>query len=70
MRSGTRGTARVDVGLGAQNPADRKQARFLAILTADVIEQLNKAGITDTKKHFQGRTIRVKGAISWCAYGG
>ena len=59
-----------DVGLGARNPAGRKQARFLAILTADVIKQLNKAGVTDTKKHFQGRTIRVKGAISWCAYDG
>ena len=59
-----------DVGLRAKTPADRKQARFLALLTANAISQLNKAGIKDIEKHFQGRTIRVRGAISWCAYDG
>ena len=59
-----------DVGLRAKTPADRKQARFLAILTTNAIAQLNKAGIKDIEKHFQGRTIRVRGAIAWCAYDG
>jgi plasmid replication initiation protein len=59
-----------DVGLRAKSPADRKQARFLAVLTTNAISQLNKAGITDIEKQFRGRTIRVRGAISWCAYDG
>ncbi len=59
-----------DVGLRAKTPADRKQARFLAILTANMISQLNKAGIKDIEKHFQGRTIRVTGRISRQDYRG
>ena len=39
-------------------------------MTADAIGQLNQAGIRDIEKHFRGRTIRVRGAISWCAYDG
>jgi len=31
---------------------------------------MNKAGIKDIEKHFQGKTIRVRGAIAWCAYDG
>ncbi len=59
-----------DVALRAKNPADRKQARFLAVLTANAISQLNKESIKDIEKHFKGKTIRVTGAISWCAYDG
>ena len=59
-----------DVALRAKNPADRKQARFLAVLTANAISQLNKEGIKDIERHFKGKTIRATGAISWCAYDG
>src|SRR5262249_51452563 len=44
-----------DIGLRAKTPVDKKQARFLALLTANAIGQLNKAGIKDIEKHFQGR---------------
>jgi uncharacterized protein (TIGR03067 family) len=59
-----------DVALRAKTPADSKQARFLALLTTDAINQLNKAGIQDIERHLRGKTIRVRGAISWCAYDG
>lgn len=35
----------------------------MVILTADVIKQLNKTGVTDIEKHFRARTVRVTGAI-------
>jgi hypothetical protein len=59
-----------DICLRAKPPEDKKNARFLAVLTADAIGQLNKAGVKDIEKHFRGKTIHVRGAISWCAYDG
>ena len=55
-----------DVRLVAPPPADGAQVRFAAILTADVIKRLNRAGVTDLVKHFKGKTIRVVGALSKC----
>jgi RNA polymerase sigma factor (sigma-70 family) len=44
-------------------PKDKAQARFLSILTPNAITQLNKAGIRDIEMHFNGKTVRVTGAI-------
>jgi hypothetical protein len=48
----------------------RDHVRFVATLTAKVIGQLNKVGITDLEKHFKGKTVRVTGPISRHAYDG
>jgi hypothetical protein len=53
-----------DVGLRSRTPLDGVRVRFGAVLTADVIRQLNRAGIPDVEKHFRGKTVRVTGAIS------
>ncbi len=53
-----------DVGLRSRTPLDGVQVRFGAVLTADVIRRLNRAGVTDIEKHFRGKTVRVTGTIS------
>jgi len=53
-----------DICLRPQPPADRKQARFSAILTEKTIEQFHKVGIRDIEKHFSGKTVRVTGRVS------
>jgi len=55
-----------DVRLLAPPPADGAQVRLAAILTADVVKRLNRAGITDLEKHFKGKTIRITGTLSKC----
>jgi RNA polymerase sigma factor (sigma-70 family) len=37
---------------------------FCAILTANAIGQLKRLGIQDVRKHFEGKTLRVSGAIA------
>jgi hypothetical protein len=59
-----------DVCLRPQPPTDRTKARFLAILTAKTIKQLNRDGIQDVDKHFGGKTVRVTGRISRADYDG
>jgi len=53
----------------AEEPLSRN-TRFVAILTAKAIKQLNKAGIHDLEKHFKGKTVRVTGPISRQYYSG
>lgn len=59
-----------DICLRPQNPADRKQARFSAILTEKTIKQFNRAGVQDIEKHFTGKTIRVTGRTKKIDYRG
>lgn len=54
----------------AEGPLRRNHTRFVAILTAKAIKQLNKAGVDDLEKHFNGRTIRGTGPISRSDYSG
>jgi hypothetical protein len=59
-----------DICLRPQAPTDRKQARFLAILTEKAIKQFNKVGIQDIAKHFSGKIVRVTGRITRIDYDG
>lgn len=38
------------------DPLNKNQTRFVAILTAMAIKQFNKAGINDMEKHFKDKT--------------
>jgi hypothetical protein len=59
-----------DICLRPQNPADRKKARFSAILTEKTIKQFNRAGVQDIENHFKGKTVRVTGRIRRIHYDG
>ena len=59
-----------DMRLRPKAPKQKVNADFEAILTEKAIEQLNRAGITDVAKHFQSKTVRVTGEISWGHYDG
>lgn len=54
----------------ADDPLKRDHIRFVATLTGKVIGQLQKAGIKDLEKHYQGRSIQVTGEISRHEYDG
>jgi hypothetical protein len=73
------GHSPADVCLGAlvpslpvktENSLRRNHTRFVATLTATAITQLNKAGVNDIEKHFNGKTVRVTGPISRNDYRG
>ena len=59
-----------DICLRPQNPTDKKQARFSAILTEKTIKQLKRVDIQDIEKHFRGKTVRVTGQTSRLVYDG
>ena len=59
-----------DICLRPQAPTDRKQTRFLAILTEKAIKQFNKVGIQDIEKHFSEKIVRVTGRITRQDYRG
>ncbi len=59
-----------DMRLRPKAPKEKVNAIFEAILTEKAIKQLNRAGITDVERHFQSKTVRVTGKISWGHYDG
>ena len=59
-----------DMRLRPKAPTEKVIAIFEAILTEQAIRQLNRAGIKDVERHFQSKTVRVTGEISWEHYDG
>jgi hypothetical protein len=59
-----------DLSLHPQPPKKFQEKQFTAILTPNVVKQLNGVGIRDVGKHFVGRTIRISGRIRQQNYSG
>jgi hypothetical protein len=64
------GTLVPSAPIKAEDPLSRNHTRFVATLTAKATKQLNKAGIDDIEKHFNGKTVRVTGPVSRRDYRG
>lgn len=57
-----------DVSLLPYPPKKADEREFSVILSANVVDQLKRIGITDVGKHFDGKTIRASGRINQHRY--